>query len=76
MIVCSCLGVVDGAVIRAIEGGARSVEAVGKACGAGTDCGGCEATIEELIAARSLVRSGVPANDVDAATDTGSTSVA
>lgn len=65
MIVCSCLGVFERTVNRAIDGGAMTVEAVGRACGAGTDCGGCHELIEELIASRMLVRAGAPANDTD-----------
>ncbi|HEY8089492.1 MAG TPA: (2Fe-2S)-binding protein [Polyangiaceae bacterium] len=49
MYVCVCRAVTDEKVKAAIEGGARSVEAVTAACCAGDDCGACHATIEDLI---------------------------
>lgn len=49
MIVCLCKGVSCGVIRNAIAEGATSVEEIGRACGAGTDCGGCEGTIEDLI---------------------------
>jgi bacterioferritin-associated ferredoxin len=66
MIVCSCLGVFERTVNRAIDAGAVTVEAVGRACGAGTDCGACHELIDDLIASRMLVRqAGAPANDTN-----------
>jgi bacterioferritin-associated ferredoxin len=50
MIVCICRGVSDRTVKRAIEDGAESVAAVGRACGAGTDCGSCHLQIAGQIA--------------------------
>lgn len=50
MIVCLCKGVSCSTVRRAIGEGAMSVEDVGRACGAGTDCGGCQGAIEDLLA--------------------------
>jgi len=41
MIVCLCKGVTAHAVWGAIRGGARTVEDIGHACGAGTGCGSC-----------------------------------
>ena len=49
MIVCLCKGVSCGAVRGAIGEGALSVDEVGRACGAGTDCGGCHGAIEDLL---------------------------
>lgn len=49
MIVCVCQGVRCGAVRSAIRGGALTVEAIGAACGAGTDCGSCHGCIEDLV---------------------------
>lgn len=49
MIVCMCHGVRCSAVKRAIRGGAVTVDAVGAACDAGTDCGGCRSMIEDMI---------------------------
>lgn len=50
MIVCVCHRVNDRAVSSAIEGGARTVHAVGRATRAGTDCGACACDIRRLIA--------------------------
>lgn len=49
MIVCLCKGVSSHTVRDVIEDGADSVEAVGSACGAGTDCGGCTGQIEDMV---------------------------
>lgn len=49
MIVCLCKGVSCSAIRRAIADGASSVEEVGMACGAGTDCGGCQGAIEDIL---------------------------
>lgn len=50
MIVCHCKGVSDRTVKRAVRAGAVCVSGVGRACGAGTGCGGCHGTIEEILA--------------------------
>jgi bacterioferritin-associated ferredoxin len=47
MIVCVCRRVSDRTVDAAIAAGARDLEALGRATGAGTDCGCCR---EELAA--------------------------
>jgi bacterioferritin-associated ferredoxin len=52
MIVCLCRGVSDRTVKNAIDEGAESVAAVGRACGAGTDCGSCQRQIAGLITER------------------------
>ena len=49
MIVCLCKGVSCNAVRVAIGEGAMSIDEVGRACGAGTDCGGCHSAIEDLL---------------------------
>ena len=49
MVLCICRSVTDREVEAAIHGGARSVDAVGDACGAGTDCGVCRDAIEQRI---------------------------
>lgn len=49
MIVCVCKGVRCTKIRSLIEDGASSVEAIGAACGAGTDCGSCRCTIEDMI---------------------------
>jgi bacterioferritin-associated ferredoxin len=63
MYVCVCRAVTDRHVNQVIEGGARSVEAVTRACGAGGDCGACRGMIgdmiethEELVSAAKLTR--------------------
>jgi assimilatory nitrate reductase catalytic subunit len=49
--VCACLRVGAKAITAAIEGGACSVDAVGAATGAGTNCGSCRPEIARLLAA-------------------------
>ena len=49
MYVCICRAVKEEHVRAAIDGGARTVEAVTAACCAGDDCGACHTLIEEMI---------------------------
>jgi bacterioferritin-associated ferredoxin len=49
MYVCICKAVCEKRVRQAIESGAETVSAVGRACGAGTDCGSCQDAIEDLL---------------------------
>lgn len=49
MIVCHCKGISDRDIRAAIRAGAHSSRQVGARCRAGTGCGGCHATIEDLI---------------------------
>ncbi len=49
MYVCICARVREGDVRQAILAGARCVDSVGKACGAGTGCGSCVERIVDLI---------------------------
>jgi len=49
MIVCICNGITDREIRKHITSGARSVSAVAKACGAGTDCGSCCCTVREML---------------------------
>ena len=49
MYVCLCKGVSDRTVLATIRAGARSLNEVGKRCGAGTDCGACRGTIREML---------------------------
>ena len=58
MIVCLCKGVACSSVRRAIADGAEDVVSVGRACGAGTDCGSCHAQIEDLVHEELSSRSG------------------
>lgn len=48
-IVCACLGIGRKAIVNAVTGGAATVEAVGEATLAGTNCGSCRAEIQSLI---------------------------
>ncbi|RMH39697.1 MAG: (2Fe-2S)-binding protein [Deltaproteobacteria bacterium] len=50
MIVCLCKVVTDRAIERAVEAGARSVDDVARACGAGTGCGSCRPVVAEVVA--------------------------
>ncbi|MGV1756977.1 molybdopterin-dependent oxidoreductase [Rhizobium sp. A22-96] len=47
--VCSCFSVGVNQIVIAIRGGCHSVEAVGKALNAGTNCGSCRAEIRGII---------------------------
>lgn len=51
MIVCQCKGVTDADIRKAVREGAVTVEQIGLACRAGTDCGGCKPTIELILQA-------------------------
>jgi bacterioferritin-associated ferredoxin len=46
---CACRVVRDHDVMASIEAGARTVDQVSMACGAGIDCGSCLPTIEALL---------------------------
>jgi bacterioferritin-associated ferredoxin len=50
MIVCHCQAVSHRRVLEVVRDGARTAAEVGRACGAGTRCGGCVETVCELIA--------------------------
>jgi bacterioferritin-associated ferredoxin len=49
MYVCLCKGVSDRTVKACIREGADTVSEVGRACGAGTDCGSCRGMIRDLL---------------------------
>jgi bacterioferritin-associated ferredoxin len=49
--VCICAGVPDVEVRSCIARGARTVEQVGDACGAGTGCGSCHERIDVFLTA-------------------------
>ncbi len=55
-IVCLCNRVSDRRVRRCVDAGADTVEQVGDACGAGTTCGGCHDTIDDIIEVRRAAR--------------------
>lgn len=48
-LVCSCLGVGSVAIGEAIQAGSRSVEGIGAATGAGTNCGSCKPEIRAFL---------------------------
>jgi bacterioferritin-associated ferredoxin len=50
LLVCHCARVCDRTIRDCLDRGARSIEDVGRACGAGTVCGGCRPTIGALVA--------------------------
>ncbi|UUP15949.1 nitrate reductase [Nitratireductor thuwali] len=54
-IVCSCFGVGVNDIAAAIRAGCGSVEAVGKATSAGTNCGSCRAEIKGIIDAARII---------------------
>ncbi len=47
--VCSCFSVGVNQIVTAVKGGCRTVEAVGEALSAGTNCGSCRAEIRGII---------------------------
>jgi assimilatory nitrate reductase catalytic subunit len=50
-LVCACLGVGSGRIDRALAHGARTLEEVGCATGAGTNCGSCRPEIARMLKA-------------------------
>lgn len=56
MIVCICKHVSDRKINECIQAGADTVEAVGRGCRAGTDCGGCQEQIQDMIDANCAAR--------------------
>jgi assimilatory nitrate reductase catalytic subunit len=57
-IVCACFSVGANQIAAAVESGAASVEAVGAALRAGTNCGSCRVEIRRLIDAAALKKTG------------------
>jgi bacterioferritin-associated ferredoxin len=51
MFVCLCHVTTDSEVRRVIDRGARTVDEVGDACGAGTGCGACRSQIHDMLEA-------------------------
>jgi bacterioferritin-associated ferredoxin len=49
MLVCHCNGVSDRAIRKAVRKGAKSTNDVGMRTGAGSCCGGCLDTVNEII---------------------------
>lgn len=54
-IVCACMSVGVNDIANAVHAGCMSVEAVGQATQAGTNCGSCKAEITEIIHAHRLI---------------------
>jgi len=52
MIVCVCNGVNEREIRRTILHGCSTEESIGRNCGAGTDCGACLETLQELLSER------------------------
>jgi bacterioferritin-associated ferredoxin len=49
VIICLCRGVSEQTVHEVIAAGARSAEAIERACSAGGDCGACGEALESLV---------------------------
>ncbi|WP_419943800.1 (2Fe-2S)-binding protein [Candidatus Poriferisodalis sp.] len=49
MIVCQCLSTNEATIRHFAARGADTVGAIGRACGAGTDCGSCLMTIRAVL---------------------------
>ena len=56
MIVCQCKGITDRQIRALVHRGYDSVERIGRACGAGTECGGCCLTIAAVIQQERLLQ--------------------
>lgn len=51
MIVCHCFCVSDREIRSCVREGARGLSDIGRACGAGTGCGGCRPEIASIAEA-------------------------
>jgi bacterioferritin-associated ferredoxin len=49
VLLCHCRAVSDREIRTAIACGARCPDDVRRACGAGSDCGGCRPAVEDLL---------------------------
>jgi bacterioferritin-associated ferredoxin len=49
MIVCVCRGVSESQVEAVVTAGAKTVDHVSRACGAGSDCGACRFMVAEIV---------------------------
>jgi len=58
VIVCLCRGVSERDVLRVIERGAGTPDAVTAACGAGGDCGACTLMLMDILAENEAVSAG------------------
>jgi bacterioferritin-associated ferredoxin len=53
MVVCLCAGLNESEIEAALDAGAETLAEIGQTCGAGLDCRGCHATLEEMLCKRS-----------------------
>lgn len=53
MFACICAAVTETEVRDSIRGGARCVDTIGDACGAGTGCGSCHHRLETILMTHS-----------------------
>jgi assimilatory nitrate reductase catalytic subunit len=51
-LICTCLNVRTDAIAKALQAGAETVDAIGEATGAGTNCGSCRPELRRLVASR------------------------
>jgi bacterioferritin-associated ferredoxin len=49
MLVCHCLRVFERTVKECVREGARCADEVAERCGAGSRCGGCRPSVEDII---------------------------
>ncbi len=49
MVVCHCRAVNDRSINELLDRGRSTIDEIARHCGAGTDCGACVGTIEELL---------------------------
>ena len=54
-VICACNGVRKSAIRAVIAAGAKTVEAVGEACKAGTACGSCKPELKAILAGRQAI---------------------
>jgi len=62
MLICHCNGVSDRTIRRVVREGATTPDEVGRACGAGTCCGGCSQAVKKVIHSEAQHRSEMPAH--------------
>ena len=53
MLVCHCNAVSDRTIRKVVRAGALTADEVGFACGAGSCCGGCVDTVQQIIHAET-----------------------
>jgi bacterioferritin-associated ferredoxin len=63
MLVCVCRGVSDREVREALAGGASTLRDLGRACGAGVECGSCHNLLRSLIRAHTQQKAQAGASD-------------